>query len=100
MLVEYVNEESALFGGSLGQLQRSKTLRERMGTKFAEWLERYGSEAAVLERWGEGGLDAFSGHEKMPEESFANKQVYPVGGPWYWHPDQINNAQTLKHRAY
>ena len=95
MLVEFVNEESALFHGSLPQLQKSKTLRDRMSKKFAEWLlKRYGNEANDLKRWGKNSLNVFGGHEKMPkDESFKEKRIYPVGNPWYWEPAQINGSQ-------
>ncbi|MGF1452125.1 MAG: hypothetical protein ACFB21_08650, partial [Opitutales bacterium] len=52
--VEFFNEDSALFGGTNLILQRSPTLRQRTGEKFAQFLmDKYGSEKAWREAWGE-----------------------------------------------
>lgn len=96
MLIELVNEESSLFYGTLGQLKKLPTLRKRAGNLFSQWLlKKYGSEDAVVKRWGKGGLNSFT-DEKMTGESFANNYVVPVGSPWYWNPDQIKTSQAVK----
>jgi len=97
MLVEMVNEESALFFGTLKQIQQVPTLKQRIGERFAEWLlERYGSEQAVTERWGEdGGLNTFT-QEKLTDESFAERRVYPVGNPWFWDPANLETSQAAR----
>lgn len=89
MLVELVNEESALFGGTIGVMQTSATIRERTAQAFTAWLtQRFGGEEQVKQRWG-GGLQSFGAHERMPAENFAAGHVFPVGAPWYWDPNQL-----------
>jgi hypothetical protein len=89
MLIELINEESALFGGTMAVMKKSKTLRDRIATRFTAWLTaRYGNEAGLLAAWG-GSLQSFGSHEGMPAESFAGGQIYPVGAPWYWDPQQL-----------
>ncbi len=96
MLVELVNEESALFGGLMGHMQKRPTMRKMAGKLFTEWvLKKYGSEEAITKRWGNGGLNKFT-YEKFTNESFADKSVLPVGAPWYWDPVQIQGSQKGK----
>ncbi|NRA38289.1 MAG: hypothetical protein HRU15_09130, partial [Planctomycetes bacterium] len=96
MLIELVNEESALFHSTVGNLKKSPLLHKEVGPLFTEWLlKKYGSEEKVKERWGKGGLNSFT-YEKLTDESFANKSVLPIGGPWYWNPKQIQGSQAYK----
>ena len=96
MLVELVNEESALFGGIMNQMKNRPTLRKIAGALFTDWvLKKYGSEDVVTKRWGKGGLNTFT-YEKFTDESFAKKSVLPVGAPWYWDPVQLQSSQKAK----
>lgn len=97
MLIELANEESALFYGTIKQLAKTPTLRKNIAAKYTDWLlQRYGSEAAVVKRWGRGGLGNMRG-EGFGNESFADKSVTPVGNPWFWDPKNIATSQ--KYRA-
>ena len=58
-------------------------------------MKKYGSEDAVVKRWGKGGLNSFT-YEKFTSESFADKSVLPVGAPWYWDPAQLQGSQKAK----
>ncbi|MFQ3670454.1 MAG: hypothetical protein SNJ84_03240 [Verrucomicrobiia bacterium] len=96
MVVELLNEQSALFFTTMATLKNSPTLRRMAAEQFTEWLlQRYGSPEAVLERWGSGGLNTFAG-EGFADESFAAKSVVPVGNPWFFDPDQLEGSQAFR----
>ncbi|MFW5829980.1 MAG: hypothetical protein ACOCXA_06935 [Planctomycetota bacterium] len=97
MLVEMINEESALFYGTMKQLQQSPTLRERMGRAFHDWLiARYGSSEAILERWGGPELVGSFKAERLHQESFEEGIIHPVGNPWFWDPVNITTSQAKR----
>ncbi len=94
MVVELLNEQSALFFTTMPTLKNSPTLRRMASETFTDWLlKRYGSKDAVLARWGEGGLNTFAG-EGFGDESFENKSVVPVGNPWFYDPDNLHGSQV------
>ncbi|MAX24420.1 MAG: hypothetical protein CMJ19_07935 [Phycisphaeraceae bacterium] len=87
MVVELINEDSALFYGTFAALRRSPTLKERAGEVFGKWLrKRYGSVANLQKAWGNV-LDCFE-YEKVIGESWDGK-IYPAGNPWFYDPDQL-----------
>ncbi len=97
-VVELFNEDSALFFGTLSQLQKVPTLRRRAAEQFCDWLQaRYGSEQALLAAWGEGALNSF-GNEGLTGESWDQRTIVPAGNPWFFDPDQLNGSQAVKRR--
>lgn len=92
-IVELYNEDSALFFGTMAQLQQSPTLRKRTAEKFTDWLEKkYGSKEALLEAWGgESALNCFV-NEGFTNESWEARSIVPAGNPWFYDPDQLNGA--------
>lgn len=90
-IVELFNEDSALFFGTMGQLQKSPTLRKRTAEKFTDWLEKkYGSKEALLAAWGgERALNCFV-NEGFTDESWEDRSIVPVGSPWFFDPDQLD----------
>ena len=96
MTVELFNEDSALFFGSMGQLQRVPTLRARAGAAFTAWLkERYADEAALRAAWGDAALNSFAA-ERLIGESWADGTILPAGNPWFYDPDQLAGSQAPK----
>jgi hypothetical protein len=52
--VELFNEDSVLFSSTIGRFRGTPTIRARVAGQFSDWLmQRYGSEAAWKEAWGE-----------------------------------------------
>lgn len=96
MLLEFCNEESSLFFGTLKQLQTVPTLKKRTGEMFTTWLlNRYGSKQAVLDRWGPDMLGTFKA-EGFPGESLDDQTVLPLGNPWFWDPENIQTSQQAR----
>jgi hypothetical protein len=96
LVVELYNEDSALFFGTQGQLQRSPTLRKRNAERFTQWLQKkYGSEAKLLEAWGDKALNSFAG-EGFTGESWEGKSIVPAGNPWFFNPEQLEGSQKPK----
>lgn len=106
--VEIFNEDSILFYGTLGQLQKSPILRQMTAERFADWLEdKYGSEQAWRKAWGESVIvsdpdNITNNHLKnlispdkvqglLDEESFETG-VVPWGQPWFY-----DQASVKKH---
>lgn len=99
MTVELVNEDSALFYGTMGAMNRSATLKARAGKNFAAWLKKkYKTEAKLTEAWGDA-LNALPG-EGATDEAFNNGDgpVYPVGNPWFYDPDQTDGGMMSARR--
>jgi hypothetical protein len=95
-VVELFNEDSALFYGTLGRLQKIPTLRKMASVKFCDWLAaRYGSKAACLKAWGAGGLNSYAA-EGFRNESWEKKTIAPAGNPWFWDPKQLAGSQKAK----
>jgi len=94
--VELFNEDSALFFGTLSQLQKIPTVRRRASERFCEWLTaRYGSREALLAAWGNDALNSF-GNEGLVGESWEEKTIVPAGNPWFFDPDQLAGSQAVK----
>jgi hypothetical protein len=95
-VIELFNEDSALFYGTMKQLQTVPTLRKRAGERFTDWLlKRYGSQEALLEAWGPDALDSFV-NEGFTGESVKDKSIVPAGNPWFYDPDQLAATQAHK----
>jgi hypothetical protein len=95
-VVELFNEDSALFYGTMSQLQKIPTLRRRASELFSDWLtERYRTEEALVAAWGPGGLDSFK-NERLIGESLAERTIVPAGNPWFYDPDQLAGSQKPK----
>jgi Beta-galactosidase len=95
-VVELFNEDSALFFGTIGRLQKIPTLRRRAGRDFKKWLEaRYGSKDALLDAWGKRALNSFA-DEGLTDESWEEDRIYPAGNPWFFDPTQIEGSQKPK----
>lgn len=96
LAVELYNEDSALFYGTMGRLQKIPTLRKRASEAFCAWLvQRYGDEAKLLAAWGPGALNSFKG-EGFTGESLAQRSIVPAGNPWFYDPDQLAGSQAAK----
>jgi len=89
-VVELYNEDSILFFGTIGYLQKSPTLRKRAAREFTDWLEnRYGTKKACLAAWGgESALNCFI-NEGFTDESWEERSIVPAGNPWFYDPDQL-----------
>ncbi len=95
-VVELFNEDSALFYGTLSQLQKVPTLRRRAAEQFTAYLEaRYGSRDALVEAWGEQALNSF-GNEGLVGESWEDRSIVPAGNPWFFDPEQLAGSQQVK----
>ena len=95
-VVELFNEDSALFFGTLSQLQKIPTLRKRASEQFCDWLaESYADESALVDSWGKGALNSF-GNEGITGESWEKKTIVPAGNPWFYDPDQLAGSQLVK----
>lgn len=93
---ELYNEDSALFGGVTTVMAQSPTLRARGGKMFAQWLKnKYGSEQAFLEAWGEKALNgSMLPNQKLPQdESWQEERIYPAGNPWFFDPSNLETSQ-------
>lgn len=96
LVVEMYNEDSALFFGTMGQLQKVPTIRKRASEAFSDWLiARYKDDAGLKAAWGEGGLNSFRA-EGFTGESLAARSVVPAGNPWFYDPDQLAGSQKPK----
>jgi hypothetical protein len=77
-VVELFNEDSSLFFGTLSQLQKVPTLRRRAGEQFTDWLKmRYGSQAALVEAWGERALEFL--RQRGPDRRILGRPLDPAG---------------------
>ena len=95
-VVELFNEDSALFYGTLGRLQKIPTLRKRAAERFCDWLKaKYGSKEACLKAWGSGGLGSYA-NEGFGTESWEARTIVPAGNPWFWDPVQLAGSQKAK----
>jgi hypothetical protein len=115
--VELFNEDSVLFGGVVGSLQRSPTLRERTARRFSEWLlAKYQSEAAWRAAWGNAAIYAPQNPQTsrhlmnmikpesttgpLAEERLADRSVLPWHNPWFGDTalDPASETAVLKQR--
>ncbi len=92
-VIEITNEDSILFYGTLGVLQKVPSLRKRAGEAFAAWLKRkYKTKDKLLAAWSEDMLGNFKA-EGFPDESWEDNRIYPIGNPWFYSPDQLDGSQ-------
>lgn len=95
-VVEITNEDSILFYGTLRAMQSVPTLRARAGKAFSAWLkQKYGSKEKLLAAWGQNMLGNFRA-EKFPEESWEKEEIYPIGNPWFFSPNQLEGSQKSR----
>lgn len=96
LVVEMYNEDSALFFGTMGMLQKSATLRKQAGEAFGDWLRaRYTDEAGLTRAWGAGAVGSFVA-EGFKDESWAARTIVPAGNPWFYDPEQLAGSQAPK----
>ena len=94
MCVELVNEDCAYFYTMMAALERSRTLKARVGREFAAWLKaKYGTEEAFFKAWGANSLNVFV-NERVTGEAWNNGEgpIYPAGNPWFYDPDRIDGT--------
>jgi hypothetical protein len=95
-VVELFNEDSALFFGTLSQLQKVPTLRRRASEQFSNWLQaRYATREALIDAWGQAALNSFA-NEGLTGESWDQRSIVPAGNPWFYDPDQLSGSQAVK----
>lgn len=95
-VVELFNEDSVLFFGTMGCLQKIPTLRQRSAQRFCDWLlAKYGSEKALIVAWGKDALNSFA-NEGFTGESLEDKSIVPAGNPWFFDPQQLAGSQKNK----
>lgn len=94
--VELFNEDSVLFYGTMDRLQKIPTLRKRASVAFTTWLKaKYKTESALLQAWGDGALNSFTG-EGFTGESWSQNSIVPAGNPWFYDPDQMAGSQKFR----
>lgn len=96
--LEIINEQSILFYSSSEPLKASVTLRQKVGTRFCQWLrEKYGSQEKLAQAWGNEAFDCFTkdGFAAVGENLDKNN-ILPIGNPWYWDPEQLRGSQAPK----
>ncbi len=88
LYVELVNENDIYFFGT--SALKSPAIKNMAGKAFFEWLKKkYTTEQALVAAWGSGVIGAFK-QEKMDDESWSQGVIYPVGGLWYFNPEQLD----------
>lgn len=96
LVVEFYNEDCALFFGTMDKLRKMPTLRRYAAEAFSDWLAaRYKDEAGLVAAWGEGALNSFV-PEGITGESLAKRSIVPAGNPWFYDPDQLAGSQKAK----
>jgi hypothetical protein len=102
--VEAINEDSALWYGNTRVMERSPFIRKRSGELFSAWLkEKYGSQEALVEAWGDDAITPFDELNKIgvPEESLEQKTFIPYGHSWWFDPKSIrDNHPHLESRMF
>jgi len=97
-VVEIINEQSILFYTSMGPLQRSATLRRKVGERFSHWLKKkYGSHDGLVKAWGAKALGSFA--REVPQtagEHLDKRNILPLGNPWFWDPAQLAGSQASR----
>jgi len=96
--IEVVNEQSILFFTSMSPLKASPTLRQAVAGRFSDWLRgRYESHDKLRAAWGDKAFDGFAG-DGFPSvgEHLDQRNILPLGNPWYWDPAQLNGSQAYR----
>jgi hypothetical protein len=112
--VEFFNEDSVLFYGTNRRLQQLPTLRQQTAERFtAHLLEKYGSEEAWREAWGEAAIfgsgiesehllnlmepDRITGD--VEAETLAAGNVVPWGHGWFYdNATRDGDTRALRNR--
>jgi hypothetical protein len=98
LVIELYNEDSALFFGTMAQMQKVPTIRRRASEAFSDWLAvRYTDQAGLVAAWGPNGIDSFR-NEGFIGENLDERNVAPAGNPWFYDPDQFAGSQKPKAR--
>ncbi len=96
--IEIINEQSILFYTTMGPLKTSPTLRKDVAERFSDWLkDRYGRQERLVAAWGPKAFDGFES-DGFPAvgEHLDQRNILPIGNPWYWDPDQLNGSQAFR----
>jgi hypothetical protein len=92
--IELFNEDSALFFGTMNDLQHFPTLRARADQRFTRWLKaRYQTKEGLLAAWGPQALNSFVA-EGLTGEDWDKETIVPAGSPWFYDPDQLAGAMA------
>lgn len=95
--VEIINEQSILFYTSMGPLKASPTLRKQAGEAFSGWLKaKYGDAGKLKAAWGDKALDSFTKDGFPAGESLDQRNILPLGNPFYWEPAQLDGSQSFR----
>ncbi len=97
-VIEIINEQSVLFYTTMAPLQKSPTLRRKVGARFCGWLKkRYASHDGLLKAWGQKALDSFRREvPKAADEHLDKGTILPLGNPWFWDPKQLGGTQAYR----
>ncbi len=96
--IEMINEQSILFFTSMQPLKQSPTLRADVAARFSQWLQhKYGDQAALVAAWGQRAMDSFAS-EGLTDgmEDLQQRNILPLGNPWYWEPQQLDGSQAYR----
>ncbi len=95
--IEVINEQSILFFTSMNPLKTSPTLRRQVAGRFSDWLRgKYGSHEKLRDAWGEKAFNGFEGDGFPAGEHLDQRNILPLGNPWYWDPEQLNGSQAYR----
>jgi hypothetical protein len=95
--LEIINEQSILFYSSTEPLKRYPTIRKMAAERFSDWLaKKYGGAAGLGGAWGPKALDSFKGEGFPAGESLEQRNILPIGNPWYWDPTNLNGSQSFR----
>lgn len=96
--LEIINEQSILFYTSPLALEKSATLRKRVGRQFCDWLEaRYGSEEELLLAWGSRALNSWDWSQN---EALEGGTILPIGNPYFWNPTQLEGSEGFRRQRH
>jgi hypothetical protein len=98
--IEIINEQSILFYTSTAPLKASPTLRKDVAGRFCDWLKaKYVNHAGLVAAWSPKAFDGFEG-DGFPAvgERLDQRNILPIGNPWYWDPAQLNGSQSFRRR--
>jgi hypothetical protein len=95
--LEIINEQSILFYSSMTPLKASSTLRRQVGQRFGDWLnKKYGGHEQLVAAWGKAAFDSFVGEGFPGGEHLDQKNILPLGNPWFWDPSQLSGSQAFR----
>lgn len=96
--IEIINEQSILFFTSMNPLKASPTLRKQVAQRFSDWLRaKYSNHKDLVSAWGTKALDSFAEEDFVyKDEHLDQRNILPIGNPWYWDPKQLNGSQAYR----